>query len=392
MLIYLDNNATTPTDPRVFEKMKPYFCERFGNPASTNHSFGVQAEDAVIMARRSVADLIGAKGKDIYFTSGATESNNLAIIGLLRKFKELHSDKIPHMITTNAEHKSVLENFELAQEFGATVSLIDVDEHGFVKSEDLKRAVNDNTILISVIFANNEVGTINNIEAIGKFAHDLDITFHTDAAQAAGKTPIDVTALNIDLLSISAHKMYGPKGVGALYVSPKLKIKAQCPGGSQEKGMRSGTLNVPGIVGLGEACLIAKNELEQEIKKLTHLRNHMITQITKLFPEAKLNGHPTRRLCNNISLSFDRPNFKLSTLTQKGLCLSAGSACSSKKSAPSYVLKSMGLSDELANSTIRIGLGRFTTAEEVATTLETLRRLTTPILKDSYDSSFNQSL
>ncbi len=365
--IYLDNNATTKLDPRVFEKMKPYFEEEFGNPASQSHCYGWEAELAVKNARVEVAKLLNASPKHIFWTSGATESNNIAILGLIKHL--IYSQKVkPHIITSSVEHKAVLDVFKHCENFGAEVSIAPVNEFGQVELSTLEDLRKENTAFISVMAANNEIGTCNKLEAIGAWCKKHDIVFHTDAAQAMGKIPINVETMNIDLLSLSGHKMYGPKGVGALYVNldnPKVKLSPLMFGGGQEGGLRPGTLNVPGIVGLGEASKIALLQFDEENKKNCSLRDHLINEVLSNIPQAKLNGHPTERLSNNINFSFKDLSADLFALGLSGLAVSSGSACSSKSSSSSYVLRAIGVEDKLAKASLRIGLGRFTKKEDI---------------------------
>ena len=301
--IYMDNHATTPMDPRVLEAMLPYFTETFGNAASRNHSFGWSAEEGVENARAQVANLINADPKEIVFTSGATESDNLAIKGVAEMYKE----KGDHIITSVVEHKAVLDTCKRLEKDGYQVTYLPVDDMGLVRIEDLQDAITDKTILISVMYANNEIGVINPIGEIGRIAHERGILFHTDAVQGVGKIPTDVQAMNVDLLSLTAHKIYGPKGCGALYVrkkGPRVRLTPQMDGGGHERGMRSGTLNVPGIVGLGKACELCYQEMAEESKRLTYLRDKMIREITTQLPDAYVNGHPTQRLPHNVNISY----------------------------------------------------------------------------------------
>jgi cysteine desulfurase len=376
--IYMDNHATTPVDPRVLDAMLPYFTQVFGNAASRNHSFGWNAEEAVDRAREQVAALINADPKEIVFTSGATESDNLAIKGVA----EMYKDKGDHIITSVIEHKAILDTCKRLEKDGYRVTYLPVDDVGLVRLEDLQEAIEDKTILISLMYANNEIGVINPIAEIGRIAHERGVLFHTDAVQGVGKIPVDVQAMNIDLLSLSGHKIYGPKGVGALYVrkkGPRVRLTPQMDGGGHERGMRSGTLNVPGIVGLGAACEICQQEMTEEAKRLSYLRDKMIREITSAVPDAYLNGHPTQRLPHNVNLSFAYVEGESLLMGLKEVALSSGSACTSASLEPSYVLKSLGVGDELAHSSIRYGLGRFNTEEEVdyviARTIETVNRL-----------------
>jgi len=376
--IYMDNHATTPMDPRVLEAMLPYFTDTFGNAASRNHSFGWSAEEGVENARAQVARLINADPKEIVFTSGATESDNLAIKGVAEMYKE----KGDHIITSVVEHKAVLDTCKRLEKDGYQVTYLPVDDMGLVRIEDLQDAITDKTILISIMYANNEIGVINPIGEIGRIAHERGVLFHTDAVQGVGKVPIDVQAMNVDLLSLTAHKIYGPKGCGALYVrkkGPRVRLTPQMDGGGHERGMRSGTLNVPGIVGLGKACELCYQEMAEESKRLTYLRDKMIREITTQLPDAYVNGHPTQRLPHNVNISYAYVEGESLLMGLKEVALSSGSACTSASLEPSYVLKSLGVGDELAHSSIRYGLGRFNTEEEVdyviARTIETVNRL-----------------
>jgi cysteine desulfurase len=376
--IYMDNHATTPVDPRVLEAMLPYFNRTFGNAASRNHSFGWTAEEGVERSREQIARLINADPKEIIFTSGATESDNLAIKGVAQMYK----DKGDHIITSVIEHKAVLDTCKRLEKEGYRVTYLPVDDMGIVRIEDLLEAIEEKTILITLMHANNEIGTIQPVSEFGRIAHERGVLFHTDAVQAVGKIPVDVQAMNIDLLSLTAHKIYGPKGCGALYVrrkGPRVRLAAQIDGGGHERGMRSGTLNVPGIVGLGAACEICEQEMEQESKRLTAMRERMIKAITSRMPDVYLNGHPTQRLPHNVNLSYAYVEGESLLMGLKEVALSSGSACTSASLEPSYVLKSLGVGDELAHSSIRYGLGRFNTEEEVdyviEHTVETVNRL-----------------
>jgi cysteine desulfurase len=376
--IYLDNHATTPMDPRVFEAMKPYFLEQFGNAASRNHPFGWAAEKAVEVARKQIASLIGANEKEIIFTSGATESDNMAILGVA----EMYAEKGNHIITTNIEHKAILDSCKIAEKHGFQVTYLPVDKFGQVHAEDIRKSITDKTILISVMFANNEIGTINNVHEIGKLAKEKGVLFHTDAVQAAGRVAIDVEAMGIDLLSLSAHKIYGPKGVGALYVrrkNPRVKVSPIIHGGGHERGMRSGTLNVPGIVGFGKACEIAREELPKEIEHQRYLRDRLQKKLFSELDEIHLNGHPTERLPNNLNVSFAFVEGESLMMGIKEIAVSSGSACTTASLEPSYVLRALGVTEDLAHTSIRFGLGRFTTEEEVdytaAQVISTVRRL-----------------
>ncbi len=366
--IYLDYNATTPLDPAVLDTMLPFLGEAFGNPSSSSHSFGWQASAAVEKARRQVANTLNAQPQEIYWTSGATESNNLAILGSALAHLKQSTQQAPHILTASSEHKAVLEVCEQAQSLGAELSILPVNRYGQVEPDEIRRNIRPNTKLISVMFANNEIGSINPIREIGQICKEFGIWFHTDAAQAAGKVPIDVDALGVDLLSISGHKIYGPKGVGVLYVrnqNPKVELHPLFFGGSQEKGLRPGTLNVPGIVGLGQALELASELMESEELRLRDYAQCLIQTIHSEAPEVILNGHPTERLAGNISLSFPDLRSDIFSMGLSGLALSSSSACTSENATPSHVLKAIGHSDVLARSTLRIGLGRPTQKEDV---------------------------
>jgi len=362
--IYMDNHATTAVDPRVFESMRPYFCDIYGNAASRSHSFGWQAEEAVEKARKQVAALIGAIPKEIVFTSGATESNNLALKGVA----EAYAGAGDHIITTAIEHKAILDTAKHLEKSGILVTYLPVEPDGLVDLEKFQAAITDQTILASVMYANNEIGVIENIREIGRIAKQRGVLVHTDAAQAAGKIPIDVLADHIDLLSISGHKMYGPKGVGALYVrgrNPRVTLASQIDGGGHERGMRSGTLNVPGIVGLGAAANIARAEMQEESKRLAFLRDKLQARLTAALDAVRVNGSEIHRLPNNLNMSFAYVDSESLLIGMHDVALSSGSACTSATLEPSYVLKALGSPDDLAHSSIRFGLGRFTTEEEV---------------------------
>jgi cysteine desulfurase len=362
--IYFDHNATTPVDRRVFDVMAPYFTEHYGNAASRNHPFGWKAEAGVENARRQISALIGATPKDIVLTSGATESDNLAIKGVA----QMYSDKGNHIITCVSEHKAVIDPCKRLAEEGFEVTWLTPDEFGRVSVEQVAGAITDQTILISIMAANNEVGSINPIAVIGKIARDRGVFFHTDATQAVGKIPINVDEMSIDMLSMSAHKIYGPKGVGALYVrrrNPRVRLRSQMDGGGHERGMRSGTLNVPGIVGLGEACSISGDDMTGENQRLTALRDRLQDGISAGLEYVTLNGHPSERLAGTANLSFAYVEGEALMMKMKDIAVSSGSACTSASLEPSYVLRSMGVTDELAHSSIRFSLGRYTTIEEV---------------------------
>jgi cysteine desulfurase len=365
----MDNHATTPVDPRVFEAMRPYFTEIFGNAASRNHHFGWQAEEAVETARKQVAQVIGATAKEIIFTSGATESNNLAIKGVA----EMYQEKGNHIITVVTEHKAVLDSCKHLEKQGCYVTYLTVDKDGLVDPDQVRKAITDKTILISVMLANNEIGVIQPIAEIGKIAREHGVLMHTDAVQAVGKIPVDVNALNVDLLSISAHKMYGPKGVGALYVrrkNPRVMLAPIIDGGGHERGMRSGTLNVTGIVGLGKAAEIARLEMAEESERISYLRNKLRDKLMNEIPESYINGHPTKRLPGNLNISFAYVEGESLLMGISDVAVSSGSACTSASLEPSYVLKALGVGEELAHSSLRFGIGRFNTEEEVDYTIE----------------------
>jgi cysteine desulfurase len=360
----MDHNATTPVDPRVLENMLPYFTQKFGNAASRSHSFGWDAEKAVDLAREQIAVLMNADPREIIFTSGATESDNLAIKGVA----EMYREQGDHIITSLVEHKAVLDTCKRLEGEGFRVTYLPVDDTGMVRPESLSEAIDEKTILVSLMLANNEIGTLNPLPEIGKICRSRGVLFHTDAVQGFGKVPFDVQAMNVDLASVTAHKMYGPKGVGALYVrrrNPRVRLRAQMDGGGHERGMRSGTLNVPGIVGFGAACEIAQREMGTEGQRLSTLRDRMRERIQGKLDEVYLNGHPTQRLPGNLNLSFAYVEGESLLMGLKDVALSSGSACTSASLEPSYVLKALGVGDELAHSSLRYGLGRYTTDEEV---------------------------
>ncbi len=369
--IYLDSNATTPMDPRVFEAMKPYFLECYGNAASKNHAFGWQAEEAVDYAREQVASLVGASEKEIIFTSGATESNNLAIKGVY----EMYAAKGNHIITVSTEHKAVLDTCKHLEKLGAEVTYLSVGEDGLISAEQVEAAIKPNTILVSVMYANNELGVIQPIRAIGEVCKKNGVLFHSDATQAVGKIPVDVLVDHLDLMSYTAHKMYGPKGVGALYVrrkNPRVKVTAQMDGGGHERGMRSGTLNVTGIVGFGKACEIAKAEMEADAKRLGTMRDRLESELLTL-EESYVNGNREHRLPHTCNISFKYVEGEGLMMGVKDIAVSSGSACTSASLEPSYVLKSLGLDDELAHSSLRFGLNKFTTDEEIDYTIDLVK-------------------
>ncbi|WP_158748006.1 IscS subfamily cysteine desulfurase [Acidobacterium sp. S8] len=362
--IYMDNHATTPLDPRVLEAMMPYLTGIFGNAASRNHSFGWEAEKAVETAREQIAKLIGASAKEIIFTSGATESNNLAIKGI----GEMYRERGNHIITQVTEHKAVLDTCKRMEKAGFRVTYLPVKADGLIDLEDLKRAIDDKTILVSIMFANNEIGVIQPVAEIGKLCREKGVIFHTDAVQAVGKVPVDVNAMNIDVLSLSGHKIYGPKGVGALYVrrrNPRVQISEQINGGGHERGMRSGTLNVPGIVGLGKACQLAGAEMAEEAKYLSGLRDKLKKKLESHLDYIHVNGSWEHRLPGNLNMSFVYVEGESLLMGINDVAVSSGSACTSATLEPSYVLKALGLGDDVAHSSIRFGLGRFNTETEV---------------------------
>jgi cysteine desulfurase len=361
--IYLDHHATTPVDPRVLDEMMPYFTENFGNASSLDHPYGYDASIAVQKSRESIAGAIGANMDEIIFTSGATESDNLAIIGAMKKY----SEKGNHLITCATEHKAVLDTARHLEGEGKKVTYLPVNEFGEINLEELKAAITEKTVMISIMAANNEIGTIANLEEIGKIAHENDVLFHTDAAQAVGHIPIDVKKMNIDLMSFSSHKIYGPKGIGALYLrvlKPRVKLDSIMFGGGQERNIRSGTLNVPGIVGFAKAIEISQKEMEKENAK----SKRWIGLMLKKFQEAggKLNGHPEKRLSHNLNVRFDGIESKaiINTVSKK-IAISAGSACTTQIVEPSHVLLAIGLDEDQTHSSIRVGCGRFNTDEEI---------------------------
>jgi len=367
--IYLDNNATTPLDPRVLEAMMPYLTEKFGNAASRNHSFGWEAEDAVEKAREQVASVINASPKEIIWTSGATESNNIAIKGSAR----MYGEKGRHMITQVTEHKAVIDPCKYLEKDGYETTFLKVSKEGRIDVEELTRTIRDDTILISIMFANNEIGTIQPIAEIGALCKEKGILFHTDATQAFGKVPIDVEAMGIDLLSLSGHKIYGPKGVGALYVRrkrPRVRCEAVIHGGGHERGMRSGTLNVPGITGLGAAAEIAQREMGEESRRQAKLRDRLWDGLRTQLDEIFRNGDPEHSLPGTLNVSFAYVEGESLMMGFENIAVSSGSACTSASLEPSYVLKSLGVGEDLAHSSIRFSLGRFNTADEIETTVE----------------------
>lgn len=359
--IYLDNHSTTEVDPRVLEEMLPYLSDKFGNAASRSHSFGWAADEAVETARAHVATLIGAKNDEIVFTSGATESDNLAIKGVA----EAYRGKGNHIITAVTEHKAVLDSCKRLEKYGYRVTYLPVQSDGLLSLEDLERALDSKTILVNTMAANNEIGVLQPIEAIGRLCHGRGVIFHSDAAQALGKIPIDVVRQSVDLLSISAHKAYGPKGVGALYVRQGIQLSPTIDGGGHEHGMRSGTLNVPGIVGLGTACEISQDEMPHESCRIAGLRNRLREKIKSELDEVYVNGSVEHRLPGNLNMSFAGVDGEELMTAINDVAVSSGAACTSAHIEPSYVLKALGVSDELAQSSIRFGIGRFNTEAEI---------------------------
>ena len=362
--IYMDYHATTPLDPRVLDAMLPYFQEKFGNAASRNHSFGWDAEQAVEKGRKQVAELIGANPKEIVFTSGATESNNLAIKGAA----EMYAERGNHIITVATEHKAVLDTCKRLAKQGLSVAFLPVQPDGLLDLDALRAAITDRTILISVMHANNEIGVLQPVREIGRIARERGVLFHTDATQSVGKVPVNVNDDNIDLLSLSGHKIYGPKGIGALYVrrkNPRVQLTAQMDGGGHERGMRSGTLNVPGIVGLGEACAICQLEMADESTRLAGLRDRLKERLFAELDEIYINGSMSSRLPNNLNVSFAYVEGESLLMGIHDVAVSSGSACTSATLEPSYVLRALGVGEDLAHTSIRFGLGRFNTQEEV---------------------------
>jgi len=376
--IYLDYQATTPMDPRVLEAMMPYFTYKFGNAHSRSHSYGWEAEEGVEKARAQIAKLIGADEKEVIYTSGATESNNLAIKGVA----DFYKDKGNHIITCVTEHKAILDSCKHLEKEGCRVTFLPVSDKGFVSLDDIRNAITEKTILISIMTANNEVGVVQNIKEIGKIARERGVLFHTDAVQAVGKIPFNVNEMNVDMASLSAHKMYGPKGVGALYVrrrNPRVLLTPIIDGGGHERGMRSGTLNVPGIAGFGKAAQIAREDLDKEIAEMFRMRERLRATLERELDEVYINGDLEKRLPGNLNMSFAYVEGESLLMGIHDIAVSSGSACTSASLEPSYVLKALGVGEDLAHTSIRFGIGRFNTDEEVDyvanRVIETVRRL-----------------
>lgn len=367
--IYLDNNSTTPLDLEVLNSMMPYLTTKFGNAASKSHKYGWETEEAVELSRKNIAKLINAKPKEIIFTSGATESNNLALKGVAERFASNGN----HIITSPTEHKAILDPCVYLEKHGVEVTYLKVDEYGAIDLKELKKAIKDKTVIVSLMIANNEIGTLNHVKEIGEVCRKHGVLFHTDGTQAVGKIPVDVDEMKIDLMSFSAHKIYGPKGIGALYIrssKPRVSLIEQINGGGHEKGMRSGTLNVPGIVGFGKACEICLDVMEEETEKIKSLRDKMMNEFLDKIDHCYLNGHPENRIPNNLNLSFRFIDSEALMMEMKELSVSSGSACTSATLESSYVIKAIGKSDEFARSSIRFGVGRFNTSEEIDFAIE----------------------
>lgn len=367
--IYMDYHSTTPIDPRVLEAMMPFLTDKFGNAASRSHSFGWDAEAHVEKARADIAKLMGANAKEIVFTSGATESINIALKGAA----DMYAEKGNHFITAKTEHKATLDCAKYLEKHGATVTYLDVDKYGMVNPEDVKKAITDKTVMVSLMHANNEIGTIHPIKEIGAITRERGVLFHVDAAQTLGKLIIDVNDMNIDVLSVSSHKIYGPKGVGAMYVrrsNPRVRLSPVIHGGGHERGFRSGTLNVPGIVGFGKACEIAAAEMGEDMERVRRLRDMLKDGLYAKLDELYLNGHPTERLPNNLNISFAYVEGEAMMMGLKEIAVSSGSACTSASLEPSYVLRAIGVGEDLAHTSIRFGIGRFNTEEEVRYTID----------------------
>ena len=361
--IYLDYQSTTPVDPEVLEVMLPYFKEEYGNPHSRSHAFGWVAEEATNIAREEIADLINANPKEIIFTSGATESNNIAIKGLA----EFHKDKKNHIITLTTEHKCVLESCRYVEQNGCDVTFLPVQKNGLVDLAQLEEAITEKTLLISIMSVHNEIGVIQPLKEIGALCRKYNVYFHTDSAQAFGKIPLDVEEMNIDLMSISAHKIYGPKGIGAIYIrrKPKVRLRPLMSGGGQERGLRSGTMPTPLVAGFGKAASIAKLRMEKDTKHIESLSNKFLTKLKDNIPDIYINGDEKQRIYGNLNISFAYIEGESLMMSIKDLAVSSGSACTSSSLEPSYVLKSLGVEEELAHSSIRFGIGRFTTEAEI---------------------------
>jgi cysteine desulfurase len=376
--IYFDNHATTPMDPRVLQAMLPYFTEKFGNAASRNHAFGWESEKAVDNARKQVADVIGANPKEIVFTSGATESNNLALKGVA----EMYAEKGNHIIAPATEHKAVLDTCKKLEKHGCRITYLPLKADGLIDLDQLRDSITDKTILVTIMYANNEIGVINPIAEIGKIAKEHGIIFAVDGVQAVGKVPVDVQKDNIDLLSISGHKIYGPKGVGALYVrrrNPRVQLSAIIDGGGHERGMRSGTLNVTGIAGLGKACEIAQQDMPKEAERMRSLRDRLRKGLEAKLDEVFINGSTEHRLPNNLNMSFAYVEGESLLMGINDIAVSSGSACTSATLEPSYVLKALGVGEDLAHTSIRFGLGRFNTEEEVDYVVDKLTQVVTKL-------------
>jgi len=386
-VIYLDHNATTPVDPRVVEAMLPYFTEAFGNAASIDHEYGHEAKQAVDKAREQIAAVINARPDEIIFTSGATESDNIALFGVARKY----ADKGDHIVTCVTEHKAVLDCCKRLEELGARVTYLPVDQYGLVDPEDVRRAIMPRTILISIMAANNEIGTLAPLQEIGAIAREHNVLFHTDAAQAMGHIPVDVQAMNVDIMSLSAHKVYGPKGIGALYrrrSNPRVRLEPMIYGGGHERGIRSGTLNVPAIVGFGEALRIAEREMESDAARFRAWTQRIHRRLSEEIGEVQLNGHPTRRLPHNLNLSLPGIESKALVVGLKGVAISTGSACTSATVEPSHVILALGFGEERAHSAIRIGVGRFNNDRQVDTAIDRIVKSVRE-LQEMRDSSLN---
>ncbi|HXN06010.1 MAG TPA: IscS subfamily cysteine desulfurase [Nitrospiria bacterium] len=376
--IFMDNHSTTPVDPRVLEAMLPYFTQKFGNAASRNHIFGWEAEKAVEKAREEIAMLIHADSKEIVFTSGATESNNLALKGVV----EMYREKGDHIVISNTEHRSVLDTARKLEKSGIKTTIVPVDSQGIVQPEEVRKAITDKTILVSVMMVNNEIGTINPVAEIGAVTREKGVIFHCDATQGIGKIPVDVEAMKIDLMSFTAHKIYGPKGVGALYVrrkNPRVRLASQMDGGGHERGMRSGTLNVPGIAGFGEAIRICGEVMPEEALRIGKMRDRLRDAIMGALDHVAINGHPVQRIPNNLNISFAYVEGESLLMGLDKIALSSGSACTTATLEPSYVLRALGVGHDLAHSSIRFGIGRFNTMEEIEIvakrTIDAVRRL-----------------